>query len=110
MHFTLIIILIVNFLYCHANILPDELFSEKTLTCREAGMCNAEYFTIQVVTDMNECILLCHKSNLCKWSTYNSANNYCWLFQDCPEIDTSICQNCVTNQKECDILCKYIMF
>ena len=109
MHFKLMIILIINFLYCHANKLPDEFFSGKTVTCREAGMCNAEYFTIQIVIDMNECIRLCHKSILGKWSTYNPANNYCWLFQDCPEIDTSICQNCVTNQKECDIFCKYIV-
>ena len=108
MHFKSITIFIVKFLYCHANILPDEYVSGKTVTCREAGMCNAEYFTIQIVIDMNECIRLCHKSNLGKWSTYNPANYYCLLFQDCPEIDTSICQNCVTNQKECDIFCKYI--
>ena len=109
MHFKLIIILIVNFLHCHANILPDDFFSGKTVTCREAGMCNGEYFTIQIVDDMNECIRLCQKSNLGKWSTFNPDNNYCWLFQNCPEIDTSICQNCVTNQKECDIFCKYIV-
>ena len=106
MHLTTPIVFVVNILYCHANIFPDEYFSENTLTCRKTGLCNGYNFLIETVASMNECILLCHKSIKGTWSTYNPDNNFCWLFMDCPEIHENLCQNCVTNQRECDILCK----
>ena len=107
MNITTKTVLIFNILFCQANILPDIPFSENAWTCREAGMCNGEILSIVRDSDLNKCILRCNGSNNAKWSTYNPDNNWCYLFRDCPEIDTSICQNCVSNQKECDILCKY---
>ena len=108
MNLITIIALIVKISYCYTNILHDSInFSGNKWTCREEGMCNGVNFLIEKVTDMNECILLCLSSHNGKWSAYNPDNNNCWLFIDCPEIDTSICPNCVTNQRECDILCKY---
>ena len=107
MHYSTILTLLVNILYCHANILPELHFSGNTWTCREAGMCNGETLSIVDDSDLNKCILRCHESNNGKWSTFNPNNNWCHIFKDCPEIDTSLCKNCVTNQKECNILCKF---
>ena len=110
MHFRAIIFLIVNVSYCHANnaiIFPEADSSGNTLSCHKPGKCNGENFLIEIVTDINECILLCHQSINGKWSTYNPDNNFCWLFKTCPEINTKSCQNCATSQRECDILCKY---
>ena len=106
MHFTTLTVLIGNILFCQANILPVNTFSENAWTCRKAGMCNGEILSIVSDSDLNKCILRCFESNIAKWSTYNPNNNWCYLYRDCPEIDTSICHNCVSNQKECNILCR----
>ena len=106
MIFVTIIVLIVNLFYCHSNILTDIHYSGNSLTCREAGMCNGQPLSIVKDSDLNKCILRCHESNNGKWSTYNPDKNWCYIYTDCPEIDISMCKNCVTSQKECDILCK----
>ena len=68
--------------------------------CNVPGKCvsNGSFDQIRV-TKIEECLNLCKASNVFNWSTYNPEFQLCFLYEYCPEIDTTQCANCITNAK-----------
>ncbi len=54
-----------------------------------------------IAGSVDECSKMCQSnSDDCKWITYDSSNNICFQFQNCPSLDES-CNTCNTSQIEC---------
>ena len=71
--------------------------------CNITGIClNSE--VIEVINDIlayEECLQECKQSQECQWLSFYPDGLLCELFKDCPEIDETVCHNCITSEKTC---------
>ena len=65
--------------------------------CNVPGKCvsNGSFDQIRV-TKIEECLNLCKASNVFNWSTYNPEFQLCYLYEYCPEIDTTLYANLIS--------------
>mgnify|MGYP001215804501 FL=1 len=71
--------------------------------CNIPGICvNSE--VIEVINDISEyevCLEECKQLQECQWMSFYPNGLLCELFKTCPEIDETICHNCISSQKSC---------
>ena len=75
------------------------------MTCMEPGQCVGNEISTPFASDYNACLKHCKKSDRCHWFTFKQSLccTDCILFEDCPEINTAICPECLTSEKECGV-------
>ena len=75
------------------------------LKCFVEGKCvGATEISNVIVDTIKTCVNQCQTSKKCKFSTFDSNNNYCKKFEDiCSEINKDECPTCLTSQKYCTV-------
>ena len=53
------------------------------------------------ITEEKQCTEICNDDLNCKWSSLNPAQGSCLMFSECPEINASNCDGCLTNERGC---------
>ena len=75
------------------------------LQCFVEGKCvGATEFSTVPVDTINICVDQCQNVTKCKFSTFDSNNNYCKKFKEiCSEINKDECPTCLTSEKDCTV-------
>ncbi len=74
-------------------------------TCNEPGECvDADFVGSTATEDADECLEECQDDRDCFWFEFDSSDNVCVLFENCPEIDDRDCDTCVVGERECEVV------
>ena len=84
------------------TLLIFKTFTGLTDQCFQPGECR-ESATVGVstITDEFACLDLCQANQDCKWFTFSTLTNLCWLYTDCPVLDVESCQECLSGNRAC---------
>ena len=71
--------------------------------CNAPGSCiNTPLLDATVAVSKQDCKDHCQSSPDCFWYVYDlEEGSLCLTFEDCPEISTEGCPNCLTNEQPC---------
>ena len=64
------------------------------------GSCLGPFIDGKALSDADECRDACKTEELCKWWTYNNADQFCSLLGDCVIRDET-CDDCVFGHETC---------
>ncbi len=81
--------------------LTGAVFAE--LQCSVPGQCvNSEQISSGVENNKNACQDKCKNDQDCNWMTFDTATNFCVLYNTCQNITEANCNSCITSEKDCD--------
>ena len=71
--------------------------------CNLEGECIGRYILDREVDSLEACQQLCVEQLLprCGFSTYNPDTQACLLTENCLQVDTSVCPDCIANSRTC---------
>merc|ERR1711860_211535 len=75
--------------------------------CNIQGRChNSTLLSVANADNLKDCHTKCKTMQSCKWLTYDSEADFCFLFSDCSSIvqDEEDCLDCVTSEVDCPLL------
>ena len=65
--------------------------------CFQKGECRKSIFVGSANTpDEFTCLELCKSKTECNWFTFFQNTNYCQLFENCVELSSDVCSDCVS--------------
>ena len=65
--------------------------------CFVAGECQKSSFIgSEVSSDEFACLGLCKSTAGCNWFTFFPSTGFCQLFEDCAELNSDICPDCIS--------------
>ena len=75
------------------------------LQCFIEGKCDGKEVSIVIMDTINKCIDHCQDDIKCRFSTFNSSNQFCYIFHDeiCSDIKKEDCPMCLTSERNCNV-------
>lgn len=75
----------------------------KELNCGLHGACDSLIVALKLVDNANLCISACKEESICNYWTYKNSTRQCSMYEDCLEIDTTVCPECIYGEKLCPV-------
>jgi len=73
------------------------------LQCFIYGECNfSQGLDIFPSRDEFQCLKCCQQNASCTWFSFYPDTNLCQTFLSCGSIENTLCQNCISGQRECE--------
>ena len=86
----------------HVIIFSTLIFSVSSDICNAPGECvESIYLANEPAIDSFDCWKKCRSHQDCNFGTFIPDNTQCDFFKTCTRLDTTSCQNCLTNSIEC---------
>ncbi len=77
------------------------------MKCFAPGMCDqADDIRTYSVSNYEECLNECLDDEECQWLTFVEVmdeEDLCYLFETCPALNTTSCDNCISSQRQCSL-------
>ncbi len=74
------------------------------LQCFVKGECQeGKYLGSSISTNADDCHNYCHQLKDCKWFTYRPSSKVCQAFSKCSQLNSSVCQDCISGEVYCKI-------
>ena len=75
---------------------------QETVGCYVPGMCTTGSITgVSVVSYVSECSDFCTEADSCQFFSYSPNDGTCVIYNDCPELSSESCADCVSSNANC---------
>ena len=68
--------------------------------CGVPGLCLGPVIESRREDNAGECLRYCNTDNNCAWASFDNKIKTCYLFENCPDLQTS-CLSCISGERRC---------
>ena len=80
------------------------------LVCGEAGLCQGTLVHGEGAASIGNCEDNCANFDGCNYYTFDPTLTQCYMFETCPSVDDTLCQECVSGSPGCDSMWNNLCF